>query len=97
MYFESGQWLPDFSRNKRVHEIIDVIATSPNKIEDIFAVCKTYNTIMENDHFCSYSVEKSSLQNEFSLVNIENFLTQHQYPVKVHYIAGEFLFRCKRF
>lgn len=97
MTFASGLWLPDISENKKIHEIIDIVVSSPNKIEDIFAVCKTFSTITENEHFCAFSVEKTSLQDEFTLVNVENYLTKHQYPVKVHNIGSEFLFRCKRF
>lgn len=97
MIFTSGMWLPDFDEARRIHEIFEVIVTSPKDIGDIFAVCKTYTTITENDHYCAYCVKKESLQSELCLINLKNYLLQHQYPVKVHNIDGEFLFRCKRF
>lgn len=97
MIFATGEWLPEFIEKKKMHEIVDIVVGAPKNIGNIFAVCKTYNTVTENEHFCSYEVEKDSLQNEFSLIKIENFLSQHQYPVKVHNIGGKFLFRCKRF
>lgn len=98
MYFETWLFLPELHDNEnRAHEIIDFIVASPQKINDIYAVCKTYNTVTQNEHFCAYCVDKNSLQADYTLINIENFLTTHHYPVKVHNINGEFLFRCKRF
>lgn len=98
MIFASGHWLPDCDeKSRRIHEIFDIIVTVPKNITDIFAVCKTYVTITENEHYCAYSVKKDSLQSDLSLINIASYLPQHQYPVKVHNIGGEFLFRCKRF
>lgn len=97
MIFATGQWLPDFIENRKIHEIFDIIVTEPKNIIDIFAVCKTYITITENEHYCSYSVKRDSQLKDLSLVNIKDFLSQHHYPVAVHNIGGEFLFRCKRF
>lgn len=97
MVFASGLFLPDFIENRKVHEIFDIIVIEPKNVGDIFAVCKTYNVVTENEHYCSYSVRKDSMSKDLSLINIKTFLSQHYYPVKLHNIGEEFLFRCKRF
>lgn len=97
MAFASGQYLPEFSEDKKIHEIFDIVVAEPKNVEDIFAVCRTYSTITENEHYCAYSFKKDSQLEDLCLINIKNFLLQHHYPVAVHCVGGEFLFRCKRF
>ncbi len=97
MIFTIDLWLPDFSEGKWIHEICDIVIKEPKNVEDIFVVCKTYTSITVNQHYCSYVVEKDSLKNESILINIKKYLSQHQYPVKLHSIGDEFMFRCKRF
>lgn len=98
MIFSTGLCLPDFvGEDKKLHQIMDIVVFDPMNINDIFAVCKTYITIGENEHFCAYSVDKESLQEKFSLINIEHFLSKKHYPLTLHNISNEYLFRLKRF
>lgn len=97
MMFSTDMWLPDLDSNKRVHEIFDIIVTDPKNVTDIFAVCRTYVTVTHIEHFCAFSVKKESVQKDLCLINIKEFLSQHHYPVKVHKIGQDYLFRCKRF
>lgn len=101
MQINRGMWLPDVPDDgnrkiQKIHEICDIVSLGPADVRDIFVVCKTYH-VAPNEHYASYFVEKSSMHNQFSIINIGDFLEKHHYPVKVHQIDGEVMFRCKRF
>lgn len=102
MVFRIGQLLPDTPDSgnheiKNIMEICDIVVLHDEAVSELYAVCKVYNTSRTMDNFNLYSVDKSSVENHFSIVKIRNYISKHHYPVNVHKILGENYFRCKRF
>lgn len=98
MVFAEGMWAPDFSdnANKKIFEICEIVVLDAKNINEMYIVCKTYNNL-EIDAYKCYCVNRSSLQDGLCIVNIVEYLSQHQYPVKVRRINDVHMFRCKRF
>lgn len=97
--FSRELWLPNFIDNQHTHimEIVDIFLTDSKDIDSIFAVCKVYNNVEFDDHFGCYFVQLESLQNKMTIININDYISRHHYPVKIHQIGSKHLFRCKRF
>lgn len=97
--FSMELWLPNFVdiQNRKINEIIDIVMLELNDINKIFVICKTYHSVAYDEHYGCYRVEIESLQKEVSIININEFLSQHYYPVKIHHIQNNYLFRCKHF
>lgn len=100
MVFKIGLWLPATpnSGNCKVSlimEVCDIVLLDIKDITKLFVVCKAYTTASLNN--TCYIVDMASVQNQFSIINIHDFLLNHHYPVKVHNINDKFVFRCKRF
>lgn len=95
-------WLPDAvddSNRKLSHamQICDIILLLENEtILELFAVCKVYRAVNADNDIC-HIVDMSSVQNRYTIVNIREYLLHHHYPVKVHQLKGDLMFRCKRF
>ncbi len=95
--FKFGLWLPVVpdSGNHKVHQIMEicdiVIADS-----EYYIVCKTFRTATNMD-MNLYTVDMSSVEHIYSIINIRQYLLNHQYPVKIHKMREGFMFRCKRF
>lgn len=102
MAFKWGMWLPvavDSSNSKisQIMQICDIVLLVQNKaIIELFAVCKTYSARSAENNIC-YIVDMSSVQNQYRIINIREFLLNHHYPVKLHQLYGESMFRCRRF
>lgn len=102
MIFELGLWLPAVADSGncevfQIMEICDIVLLDNGAIRDIFVVCKFYTTSGNYKNNLSYVVDMSSVQDQLTIVNIRQFLLKHHYPVKIHKIKEEFVFRCKRF
>lgn len=95
--FSRELWLPDFFdlANIEINQIVDVVLES-NEINSIYVVCKTYS-VTHNDHYGCYSVQIERLQDQMKIIKIQDFLLDHQYPVKVHIVNGISMFRNKYF
>ncbi len=96
--FSIELWLPNFEdgEDKKIHEIVDVVITQMNDISKIFVICKTF-AVAYDCHYGCYRVRMESLQNDLSIINVGEYLSQHNYPVKIHKIQNNHFFRCKRF
>lgn len=96
--FKVGLWLPvvpDSGNHEvcRVMEICDIVMDTDS---EYYVVCKTFRTArILNMNL--YTVDMSSVENNLTIINIRKYLLNHQYPVKVHKMREEFIFRCKRF
>lgn len=102
MVFKLGLWLPavpDSGNHKvsRIMEVCDIVLLDDKDISKLFVVCKAYTTASLNNSNICYIVDMTSVQNQFSIININEFLLNHHYPVKVHNVNDKFVFRCKRF
>lgn len=102
MVFRIGLWLPDTPDSgnheiTKIMEICDIVVLHDEAESELYAVCKVYNTHRKIDNFNLYSVDMSSVENNLTIVKIQNYLSKHHYPVKVHKIQDENYFRCKRF
>lgn len=96
--FSPELWLPIFADNScKINEVIEILFLDRKDISKMFAVCKSYAATY-NRHFEGYNVDIKSLKQELTVLNIKKYMDQqHQYPVKLHNINDEILFRCKRF
>lgn len=97
--FSLELWLPNFENdeNKKINEIIDIVAMELNQVTKIFAICKTYSRVTFEEHYGCHSVDMNALDKELSVISVDEFLGKHYYPVKIHSIQEKQLFRCKRF
>lgn len=102
MVFKWGLWLPvavDSSNSKvsEIMQICDIVLLLQNEtITELFAVCKTYRA-RNADNDIGHIVDMSSVQNQYKIINIREYLLCHHYPVKLHKLKAELMFRCKRF
>ncbi|KAJ6631752.1 hypothetical protein Bhyg_15731, partial [Pseudolycoriella hygida] len=82
--FSPELWLP-VTRNDALHinEIIDIVMIDENDISKIFVIVKQYENVSHNEHFQCYMIGEA-IQHEIMILNVEDFLEQHQYPVKIH-------------
>lgn len=97
--FSTELWLPKFEdpKNLKINEVVDIVLLNFDDIDKIFVVCKTYTSVMYQNHYGCHRVEMDSLEDEMKIISVNDFLAQHHYPVKIHEIQGQYLFRCKRF
>lgn len=97
--FSRELWLPNFEdpKNLKIDEVVDILLSNFFDIEKIFVVCKTYTNVEYENHYECYRVKMDSLQEEMKIIRAKDFLAQHHYPVKIHKIQDDYLFRCKRF
>lgn len=99
--FKWGMWMPfptDCANDKvsQIQEICDIFLVKERTVDAVFVVCKTY-TVKNNDNNVCYIVDKSSVKKEYTITSIHDYLKHHHYPVKLHKLNGQFMFRCKRF
>ncbi len=96
--FSMELWFPNFSdeENKKIYEMVDIAILDLKDVTKMFVVCKIY-TVTYNDHYNCYVVLMESLENEMSIFPVSEFLSKHYYPIKIHNIENNFMFRNKRF
>lgn len=96
--FSKELWLPKMMEDKhRICEVIDIFSTDLKDVAKIWVVCKVYVDVTFEPHYNCHIVQIASLQEELEIINIKEYLSEHEYPVKIHIIENKRLFRCKRF
>ncbi len=83
--------------NNFLLEICRILTLSKTDKNSVYFVCKKYSRVVLDQHFRCHSVDRNVADEQMIIINANEFLREHKYPVHLHQIHEKFLFVYKRF